>query len=146
MYRAREEWNNITTAAEQLAWVKKYLFDIAWFDNLPGLNTMIGDKYYVQTHLFVLFYEVFLNAVKAISYAPKDQRKFLVRFSVKNDVVFVEMCNSVGKVPFLGGGQGNLMIRAYMDKFSVPDFDVATPKNDFTYKMSFSLPFISQGE
>ena len=105
---------------------------------------MIGDNHSIQTHLFVLFYEIFLNAIKAISYAEKEQRYFTVNFSTKNDYIFVEMCNSVGQESLGGYGQGNHIIQAYMDKFNISDF--YTNSDGSIYTMSFSLPFSSNGE
>ena len=146
MIEAKEKWNYCDTRDDQLAWIQQYLFNFTWQDNVSALDVMIGDKHFIQTHLFVLFYEIFLNAIKAISYAAKDQRCFIVNFLTKNDCVFVEMRNSVGQKSVGGYGQGNLIIKSYMDKFNINDFHVDANPPGVNYTMSFSLPFLSKGE
>jgi hypothetical protein len=146
MIKAKDEWGNLDARDDQLAWIQQYLFNFTWQDNAAALDTMIGDKHFILTHLFVLFYEIFLNAIKAVSYVEKTQRHLTVNFGTKNGCVFVEMCNSVGRESLEGYGQGNLIIKAYMDKFNIPDFNATTDSENSIYTMSFSLPFLSKGE
>ena len=94
----------------------------------------------MSTHLFTLFYEIFLNAVKAVAYSPKESRYFSVNFVSTTEGFQVKMSNSIGEGELKASGGGSLTISNYMKKFQVKDFFSGISSEKGCYEMSFSLP------
>ena len=139
---AEKSWSELNGQGERIKWINQYLFNLVWEDTSVA-DVKIGDKNSTKTYLFIFFNEIFLNAVKAISYVNKQSRFFKVALALTDNGVSVNMQNSAIDDKARGNGFGRMIIENYIKMFDIKDFSAGFDTNSNCYEMHFSIPIFS---
>ena len=137
---AEKLWYDLSDSNARLDWINKYLFHIK-INDAEIANCKVGNKYSTKTHLYILFNEILLNAVKAVSYVAKDQRMINIRLTYQNGDVCVDISNSANQNGGISGGYGRIIIDNYKSMFNMSDFYSGYDTTTKCYQVKFTLPF-----
>ncbi|MBQ7395631.1 MAG: GHKL domain-containing protein [Lentisphaeria bacterium] len=142
---ARLEWNKLTDSEEKFKWVSNNMFKLEWDDQADAQNIIIGNRYHTATNLFIMFNEMFSNAIKAISYVQDRQKRCLtIKLSRNDNSLAIMIRNSTEKNNEeyqKGLGFGNhLIIDNYINLFQIKDFSTVYDDENHIYEVTFSIP------
>lgn len=138
--RAENSWYDLSDIDARLNWINQNLFHIK-VDDAEIASCKVGNKYSTKTHLYILFNEILLNAVKAASYVDKDQRMITIRLTYQDGDICVDISNSANQNRGVSGGYGKIIIDNYKSMFNMPDFYSGYDTTAKCYQVKFTLPF-----
>ena len=138
--RAENSWYDLYDNDARLNWINQNLFHIK-IDVAEVASCKVGNKYSTKTHLYIIFNEILLNAVKAASYVAKEQRMINIRLTYQNGDICVDISNSANQNRGVSGGYGRIIIDNYKSMFNMSDFYSGYDTTTKCYQVKFTLPF-----
>ena len=138
---AEESWCGLNDRNEQIKWIEQHLFHLSWEDASIA-DVKIGDKNSTKTYLLIFFNEIFLNAIKAISYVNKLDRQLKVSLGLADQGLFVDIQNSAAANRKRSGGHGLTIINNFAKVFDIKDLAAGLGENG-NYEIRFTIPMFS---
>ena len=138
--RAEHEWYDLSDINVRIAWINQHLFRFELNDSEVAA-CKVGNKYSTKTHLYVLFNEILLNAIKAASFVDKEQRNIKVSLTSAGGNIIVDISNSANPNRGISGGYGKIIIDNYKSMFNMLDFYSGYNADTKCYQVKFILPF-----
>lgn len=138
--RAESEWYDLPDIKTRIEWINQHMFRFE-LNDADVANVKIGNTYSTKTHLYVLFNEILLNAIKAASFVDLEQRKIDVSLTSAEGNIIVDISNSSDSNRGVSGGYGRIIIDNYKSMFNMPDFYSGYDTNAQCYQVKFTLPF-----
>ena len=143
--QAENEWYELQDIKTRINWINQNMFHII-LNDAEVANCKVGNKYSTKTHLYILFNEILLNAIKAASFIDKGQRIINIKLTLQNDGIHVDISNSAIPTYNISGGYGNMIINNYKSMFNMLNFYSGYNKNIQRYQIKFTLPFFNKKE
>lgn len=142
---AEKTWYSLQNADARFEWIREHMFYLDLHIADEVYNLKIGGQF--ATHLFILFNELFLNAIKAAAHVQKDQRLLILCLQIKEEKLIVDISNSCNpsQNPSMNShGFGQLVIANYRKMFQIDDFSSKLLLDKEQYQQHFSIQIISK--
>ena len=116
---ATQEWFAGEIFEDREKWLNKYFGNFQLKFDASCNELKIGNKHGVVIHLFILFKELFLNAIKAAAWVDKEKRQFYFDFSIVDKILHIDIKNSSRTGIEKKEGLGLLIFNNYKEMFSI---------------------------
>ena len=143
---AEAEWFSASGNLEKAAWLKKYLGDVNLSFDAASEKLMIGDEYNTAIHFFIMFNELFGNAIKAVADIPFERRQLLLKFQMCEDTLSANITNSAINGITDRGGAGKIIIDNYIKMFGIEDYHYEFEEGRNILCQHFTISFTDRNE